>query len=174
MSDLPRFNPYVQSIGSPGLLYSGLTIQKIKSQEISERRNELIAEMFHKVHFVEKWGKGVSLILSREPSTDFKEVGRQFIVTFKRKQIEQSEGVNGGVNGGVSEGVNGGVSEGVSEGVKRLLEFIKKNPGKRIPFFKRELRIPAKTLERWLKQLKEEGKIKFKGSPKKGGYYLIK
>jgi len=148
-------------IRSPGLLYGGLTIQKIKSQEISERRNELIAEMFHKVHFVEKWGKGVSLILSREPSTDFKEVGRQFIVTFKRKQIEQSNKVNGGV------------SEGVSEGVKKLFEFIKKNPGKRIPFFERELRIPGKTLERWLKQLKEESKIKFKGSPKKGGYLEI-
>ena len=72
-------------IRSPGLLYGGLTVEKIKTEEVSERRNELLAEMFHQIHFVEKWGRGIGLILSKEPGTDFKEVGRQFVVTFKRK-----------------------------------------------------------------------------------------
>jgi ATP-dependent DNA helicase RecG len=27
-------------------------------------------------------------------------------------------------------------------------------------------------LERWLKQLREEGKIEFRGAPKTGGYFL--
>ena len=31
-----------------------------------------------------------------------------------------------------------------------------------------------KTVERWIKQLKEEGKIEFRGSPKKGGYLVIR
>ena len=42
-------------IRSPGLLYGDLTIERIKHENVSERRNELIAEMLHKVHFIEKW-----------------------------------------------------------------------------------------------------------------------
>ncbi len=47
-------------------------------------------EMFHQIHFVEKWGRGIGLILSKEPNTEFKEVGRQFIVIFKRKAIPET------------------------------------------------------------------------------------
>jgi len=34
------------------------------------------------------------------------------------------------------------------------------------------LHTPSKTIERWLKKLKDEGKIEFKGSSKTGGYYI--
>lgn len=73
-------------IRNPGLLYLGLTIKKIMKEEVSERRNELIASMFHMVHFIEKWGKGIKLILSKEPETTFKELGNQFYTVFKRKE----------------------------------------------------------------------------------------
>jgi ATP-dependent DNA helicase RecG len=76
-------------IRNKGRLYGGLTIEQIKSDMISERRNELIAEIFHEIHLIEKWGRGISLILAKEPDTDFKEVGTQFIVTFKRKHTEK-------------------------------------------------------------------------------------
>ena len=72
-------------IRNPGLLYGGLTIEQIKNEMVSERRNEVISDMFHRVHYVEKWGRGISLILSREPDADFKEVGTHFITVFKRK-----------------------------------------------------------------------------------------
>ncbi|MBI5872505.1 putative DNA binding domain-containing protein, partial [archaeon] len=74
-------------IRSPGGLYGGLTIEKIKKEEVSRRRNELIADMFHRVHFVEKWGRGIRLILSKEPTADFKVVAGIFIATFKRKGV---------------------------------------------------------------------------------------
>lgn len=44
-------------IRNPGLLYGGLTIERIRKEEVSERRNELLAEMFHQIHFVEKWAE---------------------------------------------------------------------------------------------------------------------
>ena len=78
-------------IRNKGLLYGGLTIEQIKTEMVSERRNELIAEIFHEIHWIEKWGRGISLILSTEPEADFKEVGNQFIVTFKRKYLEESD-----------------------------------------------------------------------------------
>ena len=52
---------------------------------VSERRNELIAELFHRVHFIEKWGRGIRLIISKEPTAEFKEVGTHFIVVFYRE-----------------------------------------------------------------------------------------
>ena len=45
-------------IRNKGLLYGGLTIEQIKTEMVSERRNELIAEIFHEIHWIEKWGRG--------------------------------------------------------------------------------------------------------------------
>jgi ATP-dependent DNA helicase RecG len=70
-------------IRSPGSLYGGLTIDDIKKKTISVRRNELLAEMFHKVQFAE--GRGINLILSKEPDTEFEEYAGLFITRFKRK-----------------------------------------------------------------------------------------
>jgi ATP-dependent DNA helicase RecG len=50
--------------------------------------------------------------------------------------------------------------------------LIEQNPGKRTPFFEKELNTSIKNIERWLKQLKDESKIKFRGAPKTGGYFI--
>lgn len=75
-------------IRNPGRLYGGLSIEQIKTRMVSQRRNELIADIFHRGHFVERWGRGISLILSKEPTTEFEEIGELFSVTFKRKNHE--------------------------------------------------------------------------------------
>ncbi len=67
-----------------------------------------------------------------------------------------------------------GVSEGVSEGVKLLYEYIESNPGQRVTHFEDALKKPGKTIERWIKILRDRKKIKFEGSPKTGGYYIVK
>jgi ATP-dependent DNA helicase RecG len=43
--------------------------------------------------------------------------------------------------------------------------------GIRLPELAGKLHIPLKTLERWIKQLRNEKKIIFKGPAKTGGYY---
>ena len=72
-------------IRSQGLLYGGLTIQQIRTKLVSERRNELIADMFQRIHFVERWGRGIKLILDKEPTVEFMEIGTHFITVFKRR-----------------------------------------------------------------------------------------
>ena len=37
------------------------------------------------MHFVEKWGRGIELILSKEPNASFKVIADMFVSTFKRK-----------------------------------------------------------------------------------------
>ena len=74
-------------VRSPGRLVNGLTITQIKREMISERRNELIADIFHRMHLVERWGRGIKLMMNKEPGVKFKEIGNNFITVFKRKSV---------------------------------------------------------------------------------------
>ncbi|MBI2598186.1 MAG: ATP-dependent DNA helicase, partial [Candidatus Diapherotrites archaeon] len=75
--DIAVFKDRVE-IRSPGLLFGGLTIKQIKEKMVSARRNKIIAELFHRMHAIEKWGRGIRLILSKEPKTNFQEIGTHF------------------------------------------------------------------------------------------------
>ena len=68
--------------------------------------------------------------------------------------------------------VSGGVNGVVSGGVRELLEFIQTNPGLRANELSKHIDTPLRTVQRWLKQLKDENKIEFQGAPKTGGYVL--
>lgn len=62
---------------------------------------------------------------------------------------------------------------GLNGGLNELLECINLNPGKRTNELAETISVPPKTVEKWLALLKKEGKIKFVGSKKTGGYYII-
>ncbi len=149
-------------IYNPGQFPEGYSPEDfIKGEERSILRNPLIANTLYLSRDIEKWGSGIKRIYEackeEDVKVEFRKLKSGFAIIFYRK--------------GVSEGASEGVSEGVNS-VEKLLESIMKNPGKRTPFFEKKLKVPAKTLERWLKQLKDKGKIIFQGSPKKGGYYI--
>lgn len=142
-------------IRNPGLLYGGLTIERIKKEEVSERRNELLAEMFHQIHFVERWGRGISLILSHEPDVDFKEVGRQFIVTFKRKTpVPETREITR------------------EKPREKILSLIRENPRITTQELATGTGLSAKGVEWNLKKLKDEKILKRVGG-RKGGYWEI-
>ncbi len=149
-------------IASPGKLYGDITLEKLKSKDYqSSLRNKLIAEAFYLTGNIEKYGSGFIRIekeLKEYPqiSFEFKEIANAMQMTFYKQS---------------SVGVNEGINEGVNEGIKSLYEFIKNNPSLRVSQMEKALNIPAKTLERWIKQLKEEDKIEYRGSKKRGGYY---
>ena len=84
------------------------------------------------------------------PKPEFKEMTGAFVVKFIRRPS----------------------NEGISEGINRLLEFIRKNPDKRVVEIAAALNIPSKSIERWLKKLKEQGEIVFIGSRKTGRYFV--
>ena len=63
--------------------------------------------------------------------------------------------------------------ETISGGVSDLLNFIKANPGKKSKDIKTALNLPQRTLESWLKLLKENKRIEFQGAPRTGGYFSI-
>ncbi|HLC36653.1 MAG TPA: ATP-binding protein [archaeon] len=144
-------------VRSPGGLYGGLTIEKIKREMISKRRNELIADMFHRVHFVEKWGRGISLILSKEPSADFKVVAGIFITMFKRKGVEK----------GAVKGV-----EKLSEKEQKIINLILGDPSISKAEMVEKGKLSKKTVEYNIESLKRKGVLKRVGSAK-GGHWKI-
>jgi len=139
----------------------------IRGKEKSLPRNPLIADTFYLTKDIEKWGSGLKRISDEckiyGVKVEFNKIKSGFVVTFYRPQIEK----------GIGKVEGEGVNEGVNEGVKFPLEYIRKNPGKRAPYIAGMLKVPLKTLERWLKKLKAEGKIKYEGSSKTGGYYVV-
>ena len=71
------------------------------------------------------------------------------------------------------EGVNAKNDEGVNEGVNLLLLAITRNPGKRANELATYIGRSVQSVERYVRVLKDAGKIEFRGAPKNGGYYAI-
>ncbi len=143
-------------VRSPGLLYGGLTIKRITTEMVSERRNKLLADLFQRILLMEQWGRGIKLILSKAPGTRFKEVGTHFIVVFKR-----------------AEHVPENVPENVPEKRPgRILRLMKDNPRITVPVLAKRLGVAEKTVKRDIKKLKAKGMLKRVG-PDKGGHWVI-
>ncbi|MCQ1535567.1 winged helix-turn-helix transcriptional regulator [Methanosarcina sp. KYL-1] len=159
-------------IRNKGLLYGGLTIEQIKTEMVSERRNELIAEIFHEIHWIEKWGRGISLILSMEQDADFKEIGTQFIVTFKRKYFEESEEkVEEKKVEGWSERWSERWSE-INESQRKILILVQNNPAIAKTELADKLGINPSAVQKNLNTLKKKGFLKRVG-PARGGHWQI-
>jgi len=146
---------------NPGKLYDDLTIEKLLSGNYSSRsRNRAIAKIFKEAGIIEKYGSGIARIRKECKAYEIKEpIFEEFqhgfrVILFKDK---------------IDVGVSGGVNVGVNE----LHDFIQKHQPVKINHLVVHFdNVTQRTVERWLKQLKDEGKIKFKGSPKTGGYYV--
>ena len=69
---------------------------------------------------------------------------------------QSEEGSGGGVNGGVNE----------------VLAYIQRNPGNRARAIAKALKMSLRSVERYLSELKKQGKTEFRGAPRNGGYFL--
>jgi len=145
-------------IRNPGGLYGGLTIEQIKKEKVSKRRNEIIANMFHEIHFVEKWGRGIDLILSKEPDTEFKEIADIFIIVFKRKNVPKTTLKT--------------TPKTTLKTDDKILAFIKRNQRITKEELARQLDITIDGVKYHIKKLKKDNIVEWTGSSK-GGYWKI-
>jgi ATP-dependent DNA helicase RecG len=126
---------------------------------------------------VEYLGFGIPRILQKYDASVFQLTDNFLRIAYKYEEGFDQDHTPGITNttaqvtaqGIADEGVNGGVSEGV----KTVLAFIRQNPLSRVPAIAKGTAIPGKTIERYIKKLKEQGKIEFTGAPKTGGYRMI-
>jgi predicted HTH transcriptional regulator len=146
-------------ITSTGSLPPGLSVEEFFSG-ISIPRNKVLMRVFKDLALVEYLGSGIPRILRVYDRSVF-----SFTDHFLRVVFPFEEGFESSSTEGVNEGVN--------EGVKRVYAFILKNAGCRIPQISHATGISEKTLERYIKLLRDNGKVEFVGAPKTGGYRAL-
>jgi len=142
---------------NPGDLYDGLTVEQLLTNNYeSKTRNKLIALMFKECGIIEKYGSGIGRIKKLCTQHDiiepkFEEIQKGFRVTlYKEKTSERKTDV----------------------GVNELYNFIQSNQPVNIGMITDKFSVVTKRMiERWIKQLKDEGKIEFLGASKTGGYF---
>lgn len=163
------FDNYVEFY-NPGGLAGSLTVEDLKKDNYkAHARNKLIAEAFYLTGDIEKYGSGF-LRMRKEIATyptmkmEFGEMPNGFM----NKLSYSEQKISTEMDNRISEGVNGGVNGGVNE----LLDLIRRHPGERIPFYQTKIDIPLRTIERWLRTLKNDYKIEFRGAAKTGGYFV--
>jgi ATP-dependent DNA helicase RecG len=102
-----------------------------------------------------------------ELAMQVEEISGGVSITFRQTAKTSHVGVDGGVSGGVSGGVNGGVTD-----AQDMLLLIGRHPGANATSLAALACTSKRTVERWLKQLKDQGLIEFRGAPKTGGYFI--
>ncbi|MDP2163220.1 MAG: putative DNA binding domain-containing protein [Hydrogenophaga sp.] len=152
---------------SPGHLPDNLTVEKIRTGNSNIRNPILVSYVAKGLLPYHGLGSGIKRALTLWPDIEFTDDrdGCLFTASIRREPVSEV------VNDGASEGVIEGVSEGVSEGVHALLKLIRQQPGLRSPAMADTLHTSVKNIERWLKQLKDNQRIEFRGAPKTGGYH---
>ena len=140
-------------ITNPGGLPRGLSEKDFGKRAV--RRNQLIASMLHRIDFVENMGTGINKIRGLmkaeglpEPKFEF---GDFYTIIFTRTQS---------------------VSEVGRKTSGKIINLIAKDVCITIPEMALEIGITERSIERNIKKLQEEGKIKRSG-PAKGGYWQI-
>ena len=136
-------------IGNPGGLPKGLTVESFGKKAV--RRNPIITNLLQRCNLVENMGTGINKIKNlcadnnvKKPDFVFDEF---FTVIFKRLEI--------------------------NEEINEVLVVIKNNPKIKAFPIAQHVNKPKKTIDRYLKKLKDLGLIEYRGSNKSGGYYAI-
>ena len=93
------------------------------------------------------------------------------------RNIKNTEKTEGAFEGAFEEIITKRISKITNKTKDKLIILLKsitKNEGERVPFYSKTIhQIPMKSIERYIKYLKDIGIIEFKGeASQKGGYYL--
>lgn len=147
-------------ITSYGGLPQGLSEEEF-FEGVSIPRSKEIMRIFKDMELVEQLGSEIPRILQFYGKECFYFSDNYTRMSFPAEQVTEQDSIDEGLNGGVNGGVNG------------VIKLITEQPGITTNKIKGILNLSQRTTERWLKQLREEGKIEFRGAPKTGGYYVV-
>jgi len=137
--------------------------------KIAVRRNPLIADLFHRIHLVEKMGTGINRIreeCKKHGNIKFQiEANGFFIATFKLKKV-------GEVIPKISDRLVEGLVEGLVESQKEILKLISQNPYISKQELSNKIGISTTAVDKNISKLKQKGLLKRVG-PAKGGHWEL-
>ena len=181
-------------IDSPGMLYAGLSAAEAVSGK-SKCRNKAIAEAFQYMKMIEGWGTGLLRLFKRckemgLPEPKFEEFGDGIKVTVYRANGANSEaeeaksdadvGKDGENVGNVGENI-GSVGEDVGEKTEidgdiknTILRLIKADNKTSAASIAKTISVAQRTVERHIKDLREEGVLIRHGAARGGNWEVLK
>ena len=133
---------------------------------VSVRRNELLADLFQRSHRIEKWGRGIKMILEREPATEFEEVGTAlFVARFRRKPAEPNSSEERGKT-------TQKTTQKTQKTTQKILDVIAANPSISRKELATRIGITVDGIKYHLTNLQKKGRLKRVG-PDKGGHWEV-
>jgi ATP-dependent DNA helicase RecG len=175
-------------IGNYGGLPEGITVPELKVEHNSILRNPDIAQMCFYRKYIEMLGSGTLRMIRDCKSNKYKIpqwTDRNNVTTVVFPGVshnKKDEGIVRGLSEGLDksvilaiEGLGEELSEGLNE-VKgryaKILLALFGNDGIQMTDMETLTNIPYKSIERYIKTLKDKGLVERRGSKKTGGYYL--
>ncbi len=145
-------------------------------------KNPVIAKFFNEIGRADELGSGVRntyryckyFVEGGTPTFIEEDVFKSIIpIPFRSTIIDIEDGPKG-VSEGAVKGAVKGVTKGVVEKLSGLTLTIIEKPGNRVPYYAEQTGIPSKTLEGYIKKLRDANIIEFsKGDASHiGGYYI--
>ena len=157
-------------ITSAGRLPESLTREEFFNG-ISIPRNKELMRIYRDVELVESLGSGIPRILRAYGEDCFKFTDNFIRITLPIRAYAR---VSGGVSEGVSEGVISnleGMTDAVKEELLNILKLFKDDEGMKLKDIASNRERPVKTIERYVKILKDLSLLEFRGAPRNGKYY---
>jgi transcriptional regulator len=160
-----------------GGLPDGLTLENIK-QGMVAKRNKITVEILDKLDAIENYASGVRRIFKdyigfdKQPEYSISDNG--IIVTLYNMNYNeaQNEVINDGINEDINDVINVGQKLNTEERKNIILKLIEENEKISIQQIVENIEVSKSTVERDLKELKEENKIKYIGSRKSGKWII--
>ena len=161
-------------ITSPGGMYKGRAVQEQDIENIeSERRNPILADLFHRMRYMERRGSGLKKIINETKNLPGykEELKPKFHSDTSFRVIIYN--VNYTI-GGESGGTNGGISGGTNESrIDKIIMVIENDNKITVSAIADKLGLPKRTVERDIAALKKQNKIRHVGSTKSGYWELL-
>lgn len=166
-------------IVSCGTIGNGKTLEELLKRPTSQRRNQLVCDIFSRLDFMERRGSGIKKILlayeNDEKKPKFEIIGDVFIVTFYSRlyrNVERNDdNVDTNVERNVERKIKGKYPE-LSNISINILNLLEKNKYLKQDEIAKKLNKAPNTIYRNIKVLKDMGIIERVGSTKKG-YWRI-
>jgi len=160
-------------ITSPGGMYKGRAVQEQDIENIeSERRNPILADLFHRMRYMERRGSGLKKIINETESLPgYKdELKPKFRSDTSFRVTIYNVNYNAvGLNVGKGVGLNVGINVGLKR-ADQILNLIKENSTITAEEMATIFNVTERTIDRDLSSLKKQNKLKRIGS-KKSGYW---
>jgi len=144
-----------------------LTIEQLKQGNISKRRNPLVADLLRRVHLVEAWGRGVPLILEKEPAVEFKEIAKLFITSFTRPSFSEGPELSN------QETIDKTIDKELSASEKAIIRLIGANPSVTQKEMADQLNLSEVGIRYHIDKLKAKGILQRLGGKKTGRWEVI-